>query len=159
MIESINRKPYSFWEVLSVAKGKGMTLQDIFRGSRIEVQERSGSEYVQPGDLLFGRAVSVDGVGMIIGLGPTIIPPGRKADIIQLRQQLRHDRSAITEEILYEWDAEIRELYFHIDHSLHTMPQLRNTDGHPMEFHRHYYIDIPANLKAGSSMSIQLCTP
>jgi hypothetical protein len=83
--------------------------------------------------------VSVDGVGMLIGLGPTIIPPGRKPDIIQLRKQLRHDQSVITDETLFEWDTEIRDLYFHIDHSLHSMPQLCNTDGHPMEFHRLIY--------------------
>ena len=139
LIESINRKPYSFWEVLSVVKGKRIKLQNIFIGSTIEVQERSGSEHLQEGDLLFGRAVSVDGVGMLIGLGPTIIPPGRKPDIIQLRKRLRHDQSAITDETLYEWDTEIRDLYFNIDHSLHAMPQLCNTDGHPMEFHRLIY--------------------
>ncbi|MBW2612221.1 MAG: SEC-C domain-containing protein [Deltaproteobacteria bacterium] len=139
LIECINRKPYSFWEVKGVDKGKGMTLQDIFRGSRIEAQERTGSEYIQPGDLLYGRAVSVDGVGMLIGLSPTLIPPDRKPDIIQFRKRLGHDRSAITDDTLYAWDAEIRELYFHIDHSLHSMPQLCNTDGHPMEIHRLIY--------------------
>jgi hypothetical protein len=116
-----------------------MTLQDILTGSRIEVQERSGSEYVHPGDLLFGRAVSIDGVGMLIGLSPTLIPPGRKPDMIQLRRRLRRGQSAITVDTLYDWDAEIRELYFQIDHSLHTMPKVCNTDGHPMEFHRLIY--------------------
>jgi hypothetical protein len=139
LIDGINRKPYSFWEVLSVVKGKSIKLKNIFVGDSIEVQERSGSEQLQAGDLLFGRAVSVDGVGMLIGLGPTIIPPGRKPDIIQLRKRLRHDQSAITDETLFEWDTEIRDLYFRIDHSLHAMPQLCNTDGHPMEFHRLIY--------------------
>ncbi len=139
LLESINRKPYSFWEVQSVVKGKRIKLQNIFKGSCIEVQERSGSECLQAGDLIFGRAVSVDGVGMLIGLGPTIIPQGRKPDIIQLRKRLRHDQSAITDETLYEWDTEIRDLYFHIEHSLHARPQLCNTDGHPMEFHRLIY--------------------
>lgn len=139
LIDGINRKPYSFWEVLSVVKGKSIKLKNIFVGDSIEVQERSGSEHLQAGDLLFGRAVSVDGVGMLIGLGPTIIPPGRKPDIIQLRKRLRHDQSAITDETLYEWDTEIRDLYFRIDQSLHAMQQLCNTDGHPMEFHRLIY--------------------
>ncbi len=139
LIDSINRKPYSFLEVLSVDKGKGMTLQDILKGARIEVQERSGSEYVQSGDLLFGRAVLVDGVGMLIGLAATILPPGRKPDIIQLRKRLRHDRSAITDNTLYDWDTEIRDLYFDIDRALHGVPQLCNTDGHPLEFHRLIY--------------------
>jgi hypothetical protein len=139
LIETVNRKPYSFCEVLQVDKGKGMRLQDVLTGNRIEVQERSGSEHVQPGDLLFGRWVSVDGVGMIIGLGPTIIPPGRKPNIIQLRKHLRGGGFSITDDTLYEWDIEIRDLYFHIDRFLHSPPQLCNTDGDPMEFHRLIY--------------------
>jgi len=139
LIDNLNRKPYTFWEVLHVDKGKGMRLQDVLKGNRIEIQERSGSEYVQPGDLLYGRAVSVDGVGMLIGLGPTIIPPGRKPDIIQLRKQLRRGLSSITDDTLYEWDVEIREMYLHIDHALHSLPQLCNTNGDPMEFHRLIY--------------------
>ena len=139
LIESINRQPYSFWEVLEVEKGKGMRLQDVLRGSRIEVQERSGSNYVQPGDLLFGRAVTVDGVGMLMGLGATIVPPGRKPDVIRLRKKLRRGLSAVTDGALYEWDTEIRELFFNLDRSLHSRPQLCNTDGHPMEFHRLVY--------------------
>jgi hypothetical protein len=76
---------------------------------------------------------------MIIGLGPTIIPPGRKPDIIRLRKHLRGRKSSITDETLYDWDTEIRELYLQIDHSLHSRPQLCNTDGDPMEFHRLIY--------------------
>jgi hypothetical protein len=139
LIESINRVPYSFWEVLSVVKGRSIKLKNIFTGACIEVQERTGSEHLNPADLLFGRAVSVDGVGMLMGLAPTIIPPGRKPEIIQMRKRLRHDQSDITDETLFEWDTEIRDLYFRIDHALHSMPQLCNTDGHPLEFHRLIY--------------------
>ncbi len=116
-----------------------MTLQDVLKESRIQVQERTGSEYVQSGDLLFGRAVSVDGVGMFIGLSTNRIPPGRKPEIIQLRKRLRRGRPAVNDETLNDWTLEIRELYFAIDHSLHSKPQLCNTDGHPMEFHRLIY--------------------
>ncbi|MFH2219153.1 MAG: SEC-C metal-binding domain-containing protein [Pseudomonadota bacterium] len=139
LIETVNRQPYSFYEALRVDRGKGMRLQDVLEGTRIEVQERSGSEYVQPGDLLYGRAVFVDGVGMLMGLGPTIIPPGRKPDIIQLRKKLRRGISSVTDDTLHEWDTEIRDLYFHIDHTLHSRPKLCNTDGDPMEFHRLIY--------------------
>ena len=139
LIECVNRTPYSFWEVLHVDKGKGMRLQDVFKGTQIDVQERSGSEYVQPGDLLYGRAVPVDGVGMLLGLGPTIVPPGRKPDIIRLRRKLRRGRSSVTDDTLHEWDIEIRDLYLHIDHSLHSRPKLCNTDGEPIEFHRLIY--------------------
>jgi len=139
LIENVNRKPYSFWEVLHVDRGKGMRLQDVLAGNRIEVQERSGSEFVQSGDLLYGRAVSVDGVGMLIGLGPTIIPPGRKPEMIQLRKKLRRHSSSITDDALTDWDTEIRDLYLRLDHALHSRPQLCNTDGDPLELHRLIY--------------------
>ena len=139
LIENINRRPYSFYEVIKVDKGRGMELQDVLKGDRTEVQERSGSEFVQPGDLLFGRAVSVDGVGMLMGLAPTIIPPGRKPDIIQFRKKLRRKSSNLTDETLYEWDIELRELYFLLDHVLNSPPQICNTDGDPLEFHRLIY--------------------
>ncbi len=139
LIDGINRKPYSFLEVLSTVRGRGMTLKDILKGTRIEVQERTGSQYVHPGDVLFGRAVDVDGVGMLIGLSPILIPPGRKAEIIQLRKRLRHGDATVDDDTLYEWDAEIRELYFNIDRLLHTMPQMQNTDGDALEFHKLIY--------------------
>ena len=139
LIDSINRKPYTFWEVLSVDRGKGMTLQDVLRGHPIKVEERTGSEYVQSGDILFGRAVMVDSVGMLIGLSQTLIPPNHKPTIIQLRNRLRDDESGITDDTLYDWDVDIRDFYFHIDEVLHTLPKLSNTDGEPMEFHRLIY--------------------
>jgi len=139
LLEDVNRKPYSFWEVLHVDKGKGMRLRDVFKGTQIDIQERSGSEYVQPGDLLYGRAVPIDGVGMLLGLGPTIVPPGRKPDIIRLRRKLRRGRSSVTDDTLQDWDIEIRDLYFQIDRCLHSPPQLCNTDGDPLEFHRLIY--------------------
>lgn len=88
-------------------------------------QERTGSKYVQSGDRLFGRAVSVDGVGMLIGIGATLIPPGRKTEIIALRKCMRRGQAALDSDNLYQWDTEIRELYLKIKHSLHALPEIR----------------------------------
>ena len=139
LIDGINREPYSFWEVLDTEKGKGMTLHDVLRDIRIAVQERTGSEYVKPGDMLFGRAVSVDGVGMLIGLGTTLIPPGRKTQIIALRKRMRREQADLDSDALHQWDTEIRELFFFMDHALHTPPEMHNTDGDPLELHRLVY--------------------
>ena len=145
LIESINRKPYSFLEVSRVDQGRGMVLKDVLTGTRIEVQERSGSQYVHPGDVLFGRAVDVDGVGMLVGLSQTLIPPGRKTDIINFRKWMRGDQLTLNDDDIYDWDTEIRELYFDIDGALHATPQLHNTDGDPLEFHRLVYDIVSAD--------------
>jgi hypothetical protein len=143
LIESVNRKPFTFFEVERVDRGKGMRLKNVFQGSNIDVEERSGSEYVKPGDLVFGRALSVDGVGMIMGLGQTIIPPRHKPEMIRLRMQLRSGSSSVTDDILNEWDIEIRDLFFAIDHALSSMPKMCNTDGDPLELHRLIY-EVPS---------------
>ncbi len=155
LIENINRKPYSFLEVLSVDRGKGMALQDILKGTRIEVLEHSGSQNVQPADVLFGRAVSVDGVGMLMGLATTRIPPGHKPQIIELRKRLHRRQNPVTDATLHDWDLEIRELFFDIDHALHTRPQMCNTDGDPLEFHRLIY-DVSSAEEAFQKLS-DLC--
>lgn len=92
---------------------------------------------------------------MIVGLGPTIIPPRHKPDIIQLRTRLRSGRSLVTEDTLREWDIEIREFFFDIDHALHSMPKMCNTDGDPMEFHRMIY-EVPSAEEAFGKLS-HLC--
>jgi len=153
LIDNINRKPYSFWEVLSVDPGRGMTLKDLFMGDRIDVQERTGSNYVKAGAVLFGRAVSVDGVGMIAGLYPASIPPGRKAAIIRLRQRMRGDgKSPITDYSLYDWETEIRGLFYHIDDTLFSLPEFQNTDGDPLEMHRLVY-EVPSAQEAFDGLS------
>ncbi|MFP4477629.1 MAG: SEC-C metal-binding domain-containing protein [Desulfatibacillaceae bacterium] len=139
LIDAVNRVPYSFHEVLSVDEGRGMTLKDILKGTIIDVHERIGSQYVQPGDILYGRAVSVDGVGMIIGLCSTLIPPGRKTEVIQLRKLLRRGGVTVDDYMLHDWDAEIRELYLNIEQSLHAPPRFQNTDDEDMEFHKLVY--------------------
>jgi hypothetical protein len=79
----------------------------------------------------------------------------RKPDIIELRKKLRDRSSPLTEETLYEWDVEIRELYFNIDESLHAPPKLCNTGGDPLEFHRLIY-DISSAEEAFEKLS-DLC--
>ncbi|MFO8048494.1 MAG: SEC-C metal-binding domain-containing protein [Desulfosudaceae bacterium] len=140
LITSVNRQPYSFWEVIAAEPGRGITVKDILRGHSLKVVEIMASEYVQPGEMLFGRAVNVDGVDMLVGLAHTRLPVGRKPDVIQLRKRLgRGDTTTITDYTLYDWDMEIRDLFFMIDHLLHAPPQMCNTDGDPMEFHRLIY--------------------
>ena len=139
LIASINRKPYSFYEVLDVDQGRGMRLENMLIGGRIGIHDENASEFTEPGDLLFGRAVSVDGVGMTVGLSSVSLPPVYKPTVIRLRKGLRRGRSAATNDTLYEWDAEIRDVYLDLDHALHSRPELVNTDGDLLERHRLVY--------------------
>lgn len=139
LIEAVNRKPFSFYEVLEVESGKQILLQDILAGGRIMVQERSGSRHLKPSDIVFGRAVSLEGVGMIMGLATYAIPPGHKPAIIELRRRMKAEEPVISDQVLNDWDFEIRELYLAIDHALFTRPRIYNSDGDPFEFHKLVY--------------------
>jgi hypothetical protein len=143
LIQAVNRKPYSFYEIVDLEPGRWILLNDILSKEEIKVQEHSGSQYVKKTDILFGRAVMVDGVGMIIGLSPSIIPAGYKPEIIKLRQERKRGASVLTMEDLYEWDFEIRKVYMEMDFALHSPPQMCNTDGDPLEFHKIIY-EIPS---------------
>ncbi|SHE54431.1 Protein of unknown function [Desulfacinum infernum DSM 9756] len=147
LIEAVNRKPFSFYDVVSVDKGKAVQLKDLFTGKAVHVLERSASQVLQPGDVIFGNAATVDGVGMLIAAGMTFFPPDRKPAIIELRKRLQSGNRVIDDEVLHDWDAEIRQLYFDLEREMMAGPMLCNTDGHRLEFHRLIY-EIPSAEKA-----------
>ena len=134
-----NRSPYSFHEIISTDVGHTVTIRDVLTGRKVLVQERLGSESMQKGDIIFGRAVLVDDVGMFLGLSPFKIPPGVKPEVIRLRRHFSSGGGMLSAQDLYEWDLEIRGLYWALDQRLHTMPKMVNTDGDPMEFHKLIY--------------------
>ena len=134
-----NRSVYSFHEIVTTDAGHTVTIRDVLTGREILVQERQGSKYMQEGDIIFGRAIRLDNVGMFLGLIPYKIPPRMKPGIIQLRREMNRSRRRLSKQDLYEWDLEIRELFWSLDRRLHTMPKMVNTDGDPMEIHKLIY--------------------
>ena len=144
MILAANRHAYSFLEFLSAEPGRSVQVRDVLTGAEMVVQERLGSELMEKGDLLFGRAVQIDDIGMFLGLSAVVLPPRLKPQVIRLRRSLARDGKKVTRDDLYEWDMEIREFYLEIDRMLHTPPDLENADGDPLEFHKLVYdIDLP----------------
>lgn len=100
--------------------------------------ERSATEGMEAGDILFGQLVDVDGVSMLECAGPYCIPPIRKIEIIDFRKELLHGKTQCTPEKLQEWDFELIEKYLEIaEEMLHPrLPKMHNTDGDPIEMHR-----------------------
>jgi hypothetical protein len=139
LIHAANRLPYSFLEILSVQPGKSLHIKDVMTGADMIVQERAGSEMLSKGDIVYGRVVRIDDVGMFLGLSAAVLPPGIKPQLIDLRRSLSEGRRKLSNDDLYDWDLEIREFFMEIDRVLHNRPELRNTDGDPMEFHKLTY--------------------
>jgi len=139
IIEATARQPFSFYEIQEIRPGQGYRLKDILRGTVSDVIEKIGSENVSRGDILFGRVVQIDSITMMIGSGTVLIPPNMKPELIRFRKWLLESDNPITSRTLYDYDLEIRELYFHIYYSLMQPPELHNTDGDPLSFHTIYY--------------------
>ena len=52
---------------------------------------------------------------------------------------MKQEAPTITDEVLKEWEFEIRELFLDIDRVLFSAPRICNTDGDPLEFHKVVY--------------------
>jgi len=144
IIEAATRRPLSFYEVSDCRPGKSFRLKDIFLDEEYDVCERSGSQNAQRGDILFARVIQVDAVAMLAGAGAMLFPPSHKAELIRFRQFLKKNtgRPTITAADLYDFSEELRELFFGFYRRMTQPPQMQNTDGDALVFHRlHYQID------------------
>lgn len=139
LIGLIANAPYSFHEVVTCEPGQGYRLRDVLLDQEVEVMEQAGSQMCQPGDLLFGRVIQVDHVGLMMGCGSTLMPPASKASIIALRRRMREKEDKLTRETLEVWARDIRQLYFTIDDELHAPPEIRNAEGDPISLHELYF--------------------
>ena len=149
LLRAANRCPYTLCEVIEVRRGAGMTLYDSLRGLRYEVVERSGSEIVKRGEIIYCATTNVDGFRSNIGTGPYPLRPTAKRDVLDLRKWiLEHiDNSEITTEHLHEFEYDIRGLYLHLLRGMLTPPTLVNTDGDPM-LPQKLYFDLASADKA-----------
>jgi hypothetical protein len=138
--------PFSFHEILRCDPGHGFRARDLFTGEEREVLERSATQGMQQGDIVFGQLVTAEGITILEACSPSCIPPIYKIELIDFRNELLRDERRFTAETLGEWDLEIIERYLDImDKVLHPqLPKLHNTDGEPLEMHRLIFdIDSP----------------
>lgn len=106
--------PFSFYEVQSCDAGRSMVLHDLLVRKRWEVVEKTASQDVQPGDLLFARIVSIDAIAMMVGNGTIKIPETCKPMIAELNAEMQYGGASASVGTLDDFDLEIRELYFSI---------------------------------------------
>ena len=146
VLESCVAEPFSFWEVLATEPGRGVEVEDVLRGSRFHVSERSGSGMLGIGELVWGRVISIDGLSVFSGLGSIALRPEDKIPVIDLAAELRRRHRGVTSEVLREEEATIRGLFLRLrDRRLHpTPPILQNTDGELLVFHSlRFRVDDP----------------
>ena len=145
-VEAAAAARFSFHEIVSCTRGRGFRLRDVLLGSEADVLERKGSTGVTPGDLLYAKVVPIEGIAVLEGCTPVLIPPRYKTDLIDFRSEVSPEQGSSNAGLLREYDFELRELYLSIAHELlyPSAPAVANTDGDPLEFHTLVYdIDSP----------------
>jgi hypothetical protein len=138
--------PFSFHEILRCDPGHGFQARDLFTGEERAVLERSATQGMQPGDIVFGQLVTAESITILEAASLCFIPPIYKIELIDFRKELLRGESRFTAETLCDWDLELIERYLDImDRVLHPqLPKLHNTDGEPLEMHRLMFdIDSP----------------
>lgn len=132
-LEACLRTPFSFHEIIRSDRGHGFRTRDVITGEEQEVLERSASATMEPGDILYGQLVSIDGIVLLEACSPYVLPPEEKIPLIEFRERIASGptRDLLPHDLLREWEIELRELYLDAIASVldPTPPVIHNTDG------------------------------
>lgn len=145
-LEACVDAPFSFHEVLRVDPGKGLRTKDVLTREEHEILERSASQSLQVGNVVFAQLVTADDITVMEACGPVAIPPREKLRLIDLREHIAADDAPVDAATLHDWDIEIREIYLDVAEALlnPAPPRLQNTDGEELVWHRlHFEVDEP----------------
>ena len=139
VIQAISQ-PVSFYEVVRCNQGRSAVLRDVLIGEETEVEEHSATKWMRPGDLAYGQIWKLPEVATIGRLGPRLIRPDQKLEILELRAKLRKkvakkNRDLNSEDLL-RYREEIRTVYLDIRDAALRPKKLTNTDGEPFVLHK-----------------------
>jgi SEC-C motif-containing protein/antitoxin Xre/MbcA/ParS-like protein len=137
-LEACLAAPFGFHEVTQCDPGRGFHATELITGVRREVLEQSGSQSLQQGDVLYASLVHCDGIVMMEGVAPAVIPPIHRLPILEFRRKIAAEPDLFSGERSREWDIELRALYLNIVDPLlnPSLPELRNTDGDELSLQR-----------------------
>ena len=150
ILEQAIARPVSFYEIVRVHPGQGALLRDVLIGEETEIEEHSGSEMMQPGDVLYAQIWILPDVATLGRSAPILFPPDRKVEIINLRAQLQRkikkQNGKLGAADLVRYADEIRTVYLNIRDALSKPPKLQNTDGDPFLSHKLHFNTQSAQL-------------
>ena len=140
MIEATIRSPYSFFQTEDVKPGVSITLRDVLRKREFQISERTASTMLQRGNILYAQVVELNGIAFLMGTGSVVMPASFLDTLLRLRSSLERagflTAGRRPDEDLLEREDKLRELYFSLaNSSAKWKPDIRNTDGDPLEFH------------------------
>jgi len=133
-VHAICQRPYSFYAVTGVTPGQSLALKDVMTQCEYTVRERSASTMVRQGAVLYTRVLEMDGVAIMCGCAPLIIPADEHLWLLDVRHSLTRKRTPMREAQLHTYAAALRTAYFDIADRLYhpRLPTICNTDGDPL---------------------------
>lgn len=163
-IELSCNQNFSFHEILDCQPGIGFTLRDILLEREVYVTERSATMNASKGHIVFAKVIQYDTIGLMVGCGSVFLPPAYKPSIIDLRAMMHTEKEKpgenLTTQDIFEWDIEIRDLYFDILDAMRRPPRICNTDGDPLVMHDLLFeISVSPQIAFDSLKSLALDTP
>jgi SEC-C motif len=135
ILNAANRRPFSFCEVVAIHSGTGMRLRDLLSDGEFEVNERTASQSLQVGHIIFCATMYLANRFSNIATAPYPLPPIYKKDVLKLRKFIESDvgKKALRFEDILVSDGAIRETYLDIVRQLFNPNiKLHNTDGDPL---------------------------
>ena len=127
-------RPVSFHHITAVDPGHSIDLEDLLTGETCRVLERTASQTIRRGGVIFARTLTLDGTSIMIGSGTTLLPPDHRPTFHALRERLAAGAGVLTTPQVLALDDELRRAYLDMaDRIRHPPPpRLQNTDGDPL---------------------------
>ncbi len=123
--------PFAFYEILEVDRGHHFRARELMCGAEYLVMERSATQAMEQGQILFGLLPQVDGIVMLEACPMLPFGPMQKLELIELRKQIAASNDLFSTELLKDCEGELRGSF--LDLTLQILyppkPKLCNTDG------------------------------
>ena len=149
-IDAARRSPLSFWQVEALEPGQGALLRDMVTPRECFVHDKGLSEDAEQWEILLCQVVEVDQIAVLGAMAPYLLPPewfrrDVEAFAAPWREQI-HRAPSRHPALLLEADVSFIGFYHECVDKLTNPrpPEMRNTDGDPLEWATSTYSFDPA---------------
>lgn len=137
-IETLCQAHYSFYVVLEVIPNLRLKLRDIFLKTEHEVKEKSGTEILKRGDIIYTRILTLDGQSICTGMGGCLVPSHYHTPLLDLRDELeaKNEGPLNVELLRTTYEEDLRLFFIDVVENQYNprIPEVRNTDDESLVF-------------------------
>lgn len=133
--EVISKEQFSLYQIKQVTANNTIRMNDLLRDQEVIIFDKAGASSLTIGQIMYAKIITLDSNSIMVGNYPLTISSNSATDIINMRNKaLSRSPRKVTNEMLFDYDGDIREFFLSIIESQlnFKMPKLRNTDGHDM---------------------------